>query len=80
VEVRALEARHGRKVLLPYRVLLILKREKRDRQCGSSSKAVLTQRGESDMRISTPVSGSLLMMDPDHGSMGSKGIVTLTSH
>jgi hypothetical protein len=30
--------------------------------------------------ISTPVSGSLLMTDPNHGSMGSKGIITLTSH
>jgi hypothetical protein len=30
--------------------------------------------------ISTPVSGSLLMMDPDDGSVGSKGIVTLTWH
>jgi hypothetical protein len=29
---------------------------------------------------STPVSSSLSMMDPDHGSMGSKDIVTLTSH
>jgi hypothetical protein len=30
--------------------------------------------------ISTPVSGLLPIMDPDHGSVGSKGIVTLTSH
>jgi hypothetical protein len=29
---------------------------------------------------STLVSGSLSMIDPDHGSMGSKGIITLTSH
>jgi hypothetical protein len=29
---------------------------------------------------STLVSGSLPMMDLDHGSVGSKGIVTLTSH
>jgi hypothetical protein len=29
--------------------------------------------------ISTPVSGSLLMMDPDLGSVGSEGIITLTS-
>jgi hypothetical protein len=28
--------------------------------------------------ISTPVSGSLPMMDPDHGSAGLKVIVTLT--
>jgi hypothetical protein len=31
VEVRALEVGHGRKTLLPYRVLLILDREKHDR-------------------------------------------------
>jgi hypothetical protein len=31
VEIRALEVRHGVKMLLPYRVLLILNREKRDR-------------------------------------------------
>jgi hypothetical protein len=30
--------------------------------------------------ISTPVSGSLPMMDPNHGSAGSKGIIMLTSH
>jgi histidine ammonia-lyase len=30
--------------------------------------------------ISMLVSGLLPMMDPDHGSVGSKGIVTLTSH
>jgi hypothetical protein len=30
--------------------------------------------------ISTSVSGSLPMMDPDHGSVGLKGTVTLTSH
>jgi hypothetical protein len=30
--------------------------------------------------ILTAVPGSLPMMDLDHGSMGSKGIVTLTSH
>jgi hypothetical protein len=50
VEVRALEIGHSLKVLLPYRVLLILNQEKRDRQCCSSSEAVLTQGGESDVR------------------------------
>jgi hypothetical protein len=30
--------------------------------------------------ISTPVLGSLPTMDPDHGCMGSCGIVTLSSH
>jgi hypothetical protein len=29
---------------------------------------------------STPVSGSLLNTDHDHGSVGLKGIITLTSH
>jgi hypothetical protein len=40
VKVRAHEVRHGRKTLLPYGVLLIPDREKRDRQCGGSSEAV----------------------------------------
>jgi hypothetical protein len=30
--------------------------------------------------ISTLVSGSLPTMDPDHGSVGLKGTITLTSH
>jgi hypothetical protein len=50
VEVRALEVRHGRKTLLSYRILLILDWEKCDRKCGGSGEAVLTQRGESDVR------------------------------
>jgi hypothetical protein len=48
--VRALEIGHGCKALLPYEVLLIPNREKRDRQCGSSGEAVLAQGGESDVR------------------------------
>jgi hypothetical protein len=81
VEVRALEVGHGLKMLLPYGVLLILNREKRDRQCCSSGEAVLAQGGESDVRHQlNTVSGSLPMTDPDHGSVGSKGIITLTSH
>jgi hypothetical protein len=47
--VRAFEVGHGHKALLPYGVLLILNREKRDRQCCSSGEAVLTQGGESDV-------------------------------
>jgi hypothetical protein len=50
VEVRALEVRHGLKTLLPYGVLLILNREKRDRQCCSSGEVILTQGGESHVR------------------------------
>jgi hypothetical protein len=50
MEVRALEVRHSLKTLVPYRVLLILNWEKRDRQCCSSSEAVLAQGGESDVR------------------------------
>jgi hypothetical protein len=50
VEVRALEVGHGRKMLLPYGVLLIPNRKKRDRQCGGSGEVVLTQRGEGDVR------------------------------
>jgi hypothetical protein len=42
VEVRALKVGHGHKTLLPYGVLLIPDRKKRDRQCGSSGEAVLT--------------------------------------
>jgi hypothetical protein len=49
MEVRALEVVHSLKVLLPYGVLLIPNREKRDRQCCYSSKASLTQGGEGDM-------------------------------
>jgi hypothetical protein len=49
MEVRALEVEHGCKTLLPYGVLLIPDREKRDRQCGGSGEAVLAQRGESDV-------------------------------
>jgi hypothetical protein len=47
VEVRALEVRHGLKTLLPYGVLQIPNREKRDRQCYSSGEAVLAEGGES---------------------------------
>jgi hypothetical protein len=42
VEVRALKVGHGLKALLPYGVLLILNREKRDRQCCCSGEAVLS--------------------------------------
>jgi hypothetical protein len=49
VEVRALEVRHGLKTLLSYGVLLILNREKNNRQCCSSGEVVLAQRGESDV-------------------------------
>jgi hypothetical protein len=81
VEVRALEVGHGLKMLLPYRVLLILNREKRDRQCCSSGEAVLSQGGESHVRHQlNAMSGSPPMMDPDHGSMGTKGVITLISH
>jgi hypothetical protein len=50
MEVRALKVRRGLKTLLPYDVLLILNREKHDRQCCSSGEAVLTQGGESHVR------------------------------
>jgi hypothetical protein len=48
-EVRALEVRHGLKMLLPYGVLLIPNQKKRDRQCCSSGEAVLAHRGVSDV-------------------------------
>jgi hypothetical protein len=50
VEVRALEVRHGLNVLLPYGVLLILNREKRDRLCRCSCEADLAHGGEGDVR------------------------------
>jgi hypothetical protein len=50
VEVRALEVGDSLKTLLPYGVLLILNREKRDRQCCYGSEAVLAQGGESDVQ------------------------------
>jgi hypothetical protein len=50
VEVRALEVGHGLKALLPYGVLLIPNREKRDTQCCSSGEMVLAQGSESDVR------------------------------
>jgi hypothetical protein len=49
MEVRALEVRHGLKMLLPSGVLLILNRKKRDRQCCGSGEVVLAQGGESDV-------------------------------
>jgi hypothetical protein len=81
VEVRALVVGHGLEVLLPYEVLLIPNREKCDRLCCSSGR----RSSHKEVRamcaiISTPVSGSLPMMDPDHGFVGLKGIITLTSH
>jgi hypothetical protein len=50
VEVRALEVRHCRKIMLPNGVLLIPNQEKQNRQCGDSGEAVLAQRCESDVR------------------------------
>jgi hypothetical protein len=39
--VRALKGEHDLKALLPYGVLLILNREKHDRQCRYSCEAIL---------------------------------------
>jgi hypothetical protein len=49
MEVRALEDGHSLMALLPYGVLLILNREKRDRQRCYSGEAVLSQGGEGDV-------------------------------
>jgi hypothetical protein len=81
VEVRALEVGHCLKTLLSYRVLLISNREKRD----SSATVVVRRCLHKEVRVmyvisSTPVSGSLPMMDPDHNTVWLKDIVTLTSH
>jgi hypothetical protein len=48
--VKALEVGHGLKALLPSGVLLILKQEKRDRQCCYSGEAILTPGGEGNVR------------------------------
>jgi hypothetical protein len=81
VEVRALEVKHCLKAMLPYVVLLI--------QIGRSTigNATVTARRSlhREVRvmcaiISTPMSGSLPMTDPDHGTVGLKGIVMLTLH
>jgi hypothetical protein len=81
VEVRVLDVRHGLKALLPYGVLLIPNQQKCDRQCCCSGEVVLAEGDEAMCAIiSTLLSGSVPMTNPDHGSMGSKGIVTLTSH
>jgi hypothetical protein len=53
MEVRALEVGHGLKMLLPYGVLLISNQEKHDRQYCSSCEAVLTQGGESHVRVTS---------------------------
>jgi hypothetical protein len=81
VEVRTLEVGHSLKMLLPYRVLLI---PNRGSAIGSAAVAV-RRSSHKEVRAmcaisSTPVSGSLSMMDPNQGSVGSKGIVTLSSH
>jgi hypothetical protein len=78
VEVRALEVGHGLKALLPYGVLLIPNQENHDRQCCSSDEAVLTQGGECH-HLNAGV-GLAADDRPDHGSVGSKGIVMLASH
>lgn len=50
MELSTLKVGHDRKMLLPYGVLLIPNREKRDRQCSGNGEAVLAPRGESDVR------------------------------
>jgi hypothetical protein len=80
VEVRALEVGHGLKALLPYRVLLILRRN----AIGSATVATMWS-SHREVRamcaiISTLVSGSLPMTDPNPSFVGLKGIVTLSSH
>jgi hypothetical protein len=81
VEVRTLEVGHNLKMLLPYGVLLI---PNRGSAIGSAEVAV-RRSSHKEVRAmctisSMLVSGSLPMMDPNHGSVGSKGIVTLSSH
>jgi hypothetical protein len=81
VEVRPLEVGHGLKTLLPYGVLLIPNREKRDRQYCSSGEAVLAQGGESDVHHQLNAGVGLAADDgPQPWLRGVKGIITLTSH
>jgi hypothetical protein len=81
VEVRAFKVIHDLKALLPYGVLLIPSREKRDMQCCCTAKVVLTQGGEGDVRHHLDAGVGLATNDgPNHDFMGSKGIVTLASH
>jgi hypothetical protein len=81
VEVCALEVVHGLKALLPYGVLMILNREKCDRQCCCSCEAVLAQGGEGDVRHHLDTGVGLTADDgQDQGCTRSSGIVTLTSH
>jgi hypothetical protein len=81
VEVIALEVGHSLKELLLYGVLLILNREKHDRQCCSSGEAVLAQEGESDVHHHLNAGVELATDDgPRPRLCGLKGIVTLTSH
>jgi hypothetical protein len=63
MKVRVIEVGHGLKMLLPYRVLLILNWEKRDRQCCSSDKAVLAQGSESHVRHQLNVGVGLAVDD-----------------
>jgi hypothetical protein len=74
MKVGALKVGHGLKALLLYGVLLILNREKHDRQSvgavrWSSHKEVRAR----CVILSMLMSGSLPMTDPDHGSVGLKG-------
>jgi hypothetical protein len=79
MEVRALEVGHGLKALLPYGVLLISNWKKRDRQCCSSSEAVLAQGGESDVCHHVNAGVRLAADDgPRPRSVESKGIITPT--
>jgi hypothetical protein len=49
MELRSFEVGHSLKTLLPYGVLLILNRKKRNKQCCGSGEVVLAQGGESDV-------------------------------
>jgi hypothetical protein len=80
VEVWALEVGYDLKTLLPYGVLLIPNREKRDRQCCSSDEAVLSQGGESHLCHQLNNGVRLAIDDGPRPQLhGVKGIVTLTS-
>jgi hypothetical protein len=79
--VGALDVRHDLKMLLTYGVLLILNWE----NVIDNAAVVVTRLSHRELSaicaiFSTVVSGSLMTMEPNHYSLGSKGIVTLTSH
>jgi hypothetical protein len=68
-------------MLLPHRILLVMNWKEHDWHRGSVGEATLTQGGECDL---CRLLDNLIQLDPMtvaiHGSIGLRGITTLTSH